>query len=68
MTGMLIHNGDRPDIIFQNGVFYGGLHCGDCFELHLNQWEEVRLEYLDDWVLIYNGKPEPITYGVTVRL
>ena len=28
MTGILIQNGDRPDIVFDNGTLYGGLHCG----------------------------------------
>ena len=28
MTGILIKLDDRPDIIFDNGTFYGGLHCG----------------------------------------
>ena len=35
MTGILIHHGNRPDIIFHNGMFYDGLHCGDYFEYSL---------------------------------
>ena len=31
MIGQLIWNHDRPDIAFDTGALYGGLHCGDCF-------------------------------------
>ena len=31
MIGRLIWNQDRPDIVFDTGTLYGGLHCGDCF-------------------------------------
>ena len=68
MTGILIHNGDRPDIIFQNGMFYGGLHCGDCFEIHLDHWVQVRLEYFDDWILILEGGTSPVISGVLARI
>ena len=68
MTGILIDNGDRPDIIFESGFLYGGLHCGDCFEIFSNQWISVRLEYLDDWVIVHDVKPSPIRYGVTVQI
>lgn len=32
MIGRLIWNHDRPDIAFDTGALYGGLHCGDCFQ------------------------------------
>ena len=38
MIGRLIWNQDRPDIIFDTGALYGGLHCGDCFAC----WLDVR--------------------------
>ena len=68
MIGILIDNGDRPDIAFESGFLYGGLHCGDCFEILSNQWISVRLEYLDDWVIVHEGKPLPIRYGATVQI
>ena len=54
MIGILIKLNDRPDIIFENGTFYGGLHCGEClsiFEKNIG-WVPVRLEFTDDWVLV----------------
>lgn len=68
MTGILIRNGDRPDIIFDNGTFYGDLHCGECFQIYDTKWISVRLEYSDDWVLVCNGHIFPITYGYKVML
>ncbi len=53
MIGRLIWNQDRPDIVFDTGTLYGGLHCGDCFACWLDgRWLDVRLEYMNDWVLI----------------
>lgn len=68
MTGMLFLNGDRPDIIFPNGQFYGGLHCGDCFKIYRNEWVNVRLEFEEGWILIHNGKKLKINYGEYVDL
>ncbi len=51
MIGRLIWNQDRPDIVFDTGTLYGGLHCGDCFACWLDgRWLDVRLEYMNDWV------------------
>lgn len=68
MTGTLIQNGERPDIAFDNGTLYGGLHCGECFDVFFNQWIKVRLEHLDSWIIIYDGKSYPVLYGVRVRI
>lgn len=68
MTGVLIHNGDRPDIVFDNGALYGGLHCGECFDVYVNQWISVRLEYLDDWIIVCEGKSYPLSYGLPVKI
>lgn len=68
MTGILIKNGDRPDIIFENGTLYGGLHCGTCFRLYEGKWNSVRLEHNGDWILICNGRVMPIIYGQTVEI
>ena len=43
MIGRLIWNQDRPDIVFDTGTLYGGLHCGDCFACWLDgRWLDVR--------------------------
>lgn len=68
MVGILIHLGNRPDIIFEDGTIYGGLHCGECFEVHHNHWISVRLEYTDNWVLVSNTQVYPICYGLRVRM
>lgn len=69
MVGRLIWNHDRPDIAFDTGILYGGLHCGDCFQCRIdNCWIDVRLEYLYNWVLICDGGTIPIRYGVSVRI
>ena len=69
MTGLLIFNQDRPDIVLETGILYGGLHCGDCFCCLIDsEWIDVRLEYDTDWVLMYQGITIPICYGVQVRV
>lgn len=68
MTGILIKNGNRPDIVFENGTLYGGLHCGECFQIYDKKWVPVRLEHDNDWVLVSNGKMIPIIYGCKVKL
>ena len=33
--------------------FYGGLHCGECFDVKVkNVWVPVRIEMGDDWYLV----------------
>jgi hypothetical protein len=69
MIGRLIWNHDRPDIAFDTGALYGGLHCGDCFQCWMDgQWLNVRLEYTCDWVLLHSGGSMPVRYGVLVRI
>ena len=54
MIGRLIWNQDRPDIVFDTGTLYGGLHCGDCFAYWLDgRWLDVRLEYMNDWAALF---------------
>lgn len=68
MFGTLVLIGDRPDIVFAHGELYGGLHCGDCFQCYNHgKWLDVRLEYQDDWVFIWNRQILPIPYGAKVR-
>lgn len=69
MFGILIFNGDRPDIALENGALYGGLHCGECFRCYEDGWIDVRLEYEEDeWWLICHEKRLPIKYGVQVSI
>lgn len=68
MTGILIQIDDRPDIVFDNGTLYGGLHCGECFHVYMNQWISVRLEYSDKWVVYYGGKKCPVPFGKRVEI
>ena len=56
----------RYDIYFENGSYYGGLHCGDCFDVEMNgAWVPVRIEMDDDWYLV--GVPKIRLDGLTVR-
>ena len=33
--------------------FYGGLHCGECFDVKVKDvWVPVRIEMGDDWYLV----------------
>lgn len=68
MTGILIWNGERPDIAFDNGTLYGGLHCGECFEIFADCWKTVRLELMQEWMIVEDGKMAPIHYGLCVRI
>lgn len=72
MTGILIKLDGRPDIVWENGALYGGLHCGECFSVFGPEtgWVRVRLEFTDDWVLVEGGKIRkgPVPYGSRVML
>lgn len=72
MTGILIQTGDRPDIAFEDGKLYGGLHCGECFSIFDGSkgWIPVRLELREDWILVANGGRDvfPMPYGSQITL
>ena len=72
MIGTLIKSDDRPDIVFEDGCFYGGLHCGECFSVFdpATGWIPVRLEFTEDWVLVKGTgiKPVHVPYGGQVKL
>lgn len=68
MLGILVFNGDRPDIALEIGALYGGLHCGDCFRYYAGRWLDVRLEYFDEWVLVCHEKHLPLRYGAQVNI
>ena len=68
MKGILVFNNGRPDIAYKNGTMYGGLHCGDCVNCFVDgTWKVVRIEYVNDWVFICDGKVSPIAYGSEVE-
>ena len=57
----------RYDIRFGLEEHYGGLHCGECFEVKADQgWVPVRIEMGDDWYLV--GLPNIRLDGLTVRI
>ena len=57
----------RYDIRFGMDSFYGGLHCGECFEVKVNNTlVPVRIEMGDDWYLV--GLPVAKLSGLTVRM
>ena len=68
MFGILIFNGDRPDIALEDGTLYGGLHCGECFRCYAGGWLDVRLEYEDGWVLVCDGTYRSVPYGAQVSI
>ena len=57
----------RYDIRFGMESYYGGLHCGECFEVKINDvWVPVRFEMDEDWYLV--GLPKTSLSGLTVRM
>ena len=57
----------RYDIRFGMESDYGGLHCGECFEVKINDvWVPVRIEMDEDWYLV--GLPLKRLDGLTVRM
>ena len=72
MTGILINLDGRPDIVWENGSLYGGLHCGECFLIFESGagWVTVRLEFTNDWVLVEGNviREAPFPYGSCVML
>ena len=57
----------RYDIRFGMESYYGGLHCGECFEVKIKDaWIPVRIEMDEDWYLV--GLPLKRLDGLTVRM
>lgn len=53
--GALVFNPkwDRYDVRFGLEDYYGGLHCGTCFDVLINEkWIPTRIEMADDWYLV----------------
>lgn len=70
MEGILIYNEaiSRPDLVLSNGSLLGGLHCGDCLEVWINeQWVTARLELSDNWVIISKDAVCELPYGQSAR-
>ena len=56
-TGALIFDGntDRFDIRFDLASYYGGLHCGECFDVFVGgRWKPTRIEMStsQEWYLV----------------
>ena len=47
---------DRYGILNNSDLWLdNGLHCGECIEVYLNgEWVADRIEYLDEWYLVYS--------------
>lgn len=57
----------RYDIYMGKGSYYGGLHCGDCFDVEVDgRWVPVRIEMEDDWYLV--GVPAIRLDGLPVQV
>ena len=54
--GLIIWDGERPNIMYTDGTFYSGLHCGDTFEAYTqDDWRSVRIELRDDGTWYLSG-------------
>lgn len=68
-TGNLFYDSEsgRYDIRFDLKSYYGGLHCGECFDVLIEgAWIPVRIEMSDKWYLV--GLPNLKMDGLTVRI
>ena len=58
----------RIDIRFGLEEYYGGLHCGECFDVLIGkEWEPTRIEMSEDWYLVGIDK-EIGLMGLKVRI
>ena len=57
----------RYDIRFGLEEYYGGLHCGECFDVKVEvKWIPVRIEMDEDWYLV--GLPIVKLDGLIVQI
>ena len=57
----------RMDIRFGLEEYYGGLHCGECMEVLVDEkWVPTRIEMGDGWYLV--GVKTDRLQGLTVRI
>lgn len=67
--GVLVYNAEmqRMDIRFNLNDFYGGLHCGQCFDVFVDRrWKPTRIEMAEDWYLV--DIPTQDLIGLRVRI
>ena len=67
--GTLVYDNatDRYDIRFDLGCYYGGLHCGECFDVMVGgKWKPTRIEMAADWYLV--GIRTDDLQGLRVRM
>lgn len=67
--GVLTYNAEmqRMDIRFNLNDFYGGLHCGQCFEVFVDRrWRSTRIEMAEGWYLV--DIPTQDLIGLRVRI
>lgn len=58
---------DRYDICFDLAGYYGGLHCGETFEVMVGgRWKPTRIEMAEDWYLV--GVRADDLSGLRVRI
>lgn len=58
---------DRMDIRFSISEYYGGLHCGETFEVQINgKWIPTRIEMGRDWFPV--GVETDDLVGLIVRI
>jgi hypothetical protein len=67
--GSLVFDEDcgRYDIRFDISEYYGGVHCGQCFEVFAKgKWIPTRMEKAMDWYLV--GVTKENLSGLRVRI
>ena len=58
---------DRYDIRFDLNDYYGGLHCGECFDVMVGvKWKPTRIELGESWYLV--GVRAADLNGLRVRI
>ena len=58
---------DRYDIRFDLNDYYGGLHCGECFDVMVGgKWKPTRIELGESWSLV--GVRAADLNGLRVRI
>ena len=68
-TGVLVRQQgtDRMDIRFSLKQYYGGLHCGETFDVKINgKWIPTRIEMGRSWYLV--GIKTDDLVGLIVRI
>lgn len=68
-TGVLVkqQGTDRMDIRFSLNSYYGGLHCGETFDVKISgKWVPTRIEMGRSWYLV--GVKTDDLVGLIVRI